>query len=124
MAEGWGRRLKGDKFNFYSAGTKKHGLNPRAVRVMKEAGVDISRHQSQTTDELGDLKMDVVFAVCSDAHENCPFFPGGRIVHVGFDDPPRLTADMESEEETLKVYRRIRDEIKEMVQNIETHTEK
>lgn len=121
MAEGWGKALKSEKFNFFSAGTKKHGLNPRAVQVMKEAGVDISAHSSNTTDELGEVEMDFVFTVCSDAHENCPYFPGGKIVHVGFDDPPRMTQDMGDEEEVITVYRRVRDEIKEMVFNIETY---
>ena len=121
MAEGWGKALKSEKFNFFSAGTKKHGLNPRAVQVMKEAGVDISAHSSNTTDELGEIEMDFVFTVCSDAHENCPYFPGGKIVHVGFDDPPRMTRDMSDEEEVITVYRRVRDEIKEMVFNIETY---
>ena len=123
MAEGWGKALKTDYFNFYSAGTKKHGLNPNAVRVMKEAGVDISSHESNTTDELPDVTMDFVFTVCSDAHENCPFFPGGKIIHVGFDDPPRITKEMNDEEEILPVYRRVRDEIKEMVTNIEKYME-
>ncbi|MCP4915102.1 MAG: arsenate reductase ArsC [Oligoflexia bacterium] len=121
MAEGFGKALKGDKYNFYSAGTKKHGLNPRAIQVMKDAGVDITTHESNTTDELGDVKMDVVFTVCSDAHENCPFFPGGKIVHKGFDDPPRLTKDMQNEEEIIEIYSRVRDEIKEFVQNIEEY---
>lgn len=123
MAEGWGKALKADSFNFYSAGTKKHGLNPNAIKVMQEAGVDINNHQSNTTDELPDVKMDFVFTVCSDAHENCPFFPGGKIIHVGFDDPPRLTKDMEDEEQKLSVYRRVRDEIKKMVMNIEDYME-
>lgn len=120
MAEGWGRSLKGDLFNFYSAGTKKHGLNPRAVSVMNEVGVDISAHESNTTEELGGAVMDIVVTVCSDAHENCPFFPGGKVIHVGFDDPPRLTSELEDEEEILSVYRRVRDEIKEMILNLET----
>jgi len=123
MAEGWGKALKADSFNFYSAGTKKHGLNPNAVKVMQEAGVDISSHQSNTTDELPKVTMDYVFTVCSDAHENCPFFPGGKIIHVGFDDPPRLTKDMEDEEQKLSVYRRVRDEIEKMVMNIEGYIE-
>lgn len=121
MAEGWGKALKGESFQFFSAGTKKHGLNPRAIQVMKEAGVDISNHESNTTDELSESQMDVVFTVCSDAHENCPFFPGGKIVHVGFDDPPRLTANMENEEDILAVYRRVRDEIKTFVDNMEEY---
>ncbi|WP_412462912.1 arsenate reductase ArsC [Halobacteriovorax sp. RT-2-6] len=118
MAEGWGKALKGDKFNFYSAGTKKHGLNPYAVAVMKEVGVDISNHESNTTDEI-EAKMDIVITVCSDANENCPYFPGGKIIHIGFDDPPRLTKDFSDEEEILQVYRRVRDEIKSMIINLE-----
>lgn len=119
MAEGWGKALKSDQFNFYSAGTKKHGLNPYAIKVMQEEGVDISTHESNTVDELPVKVMDYVVTVCSDAHENCPYFPGGKIVHIGFDDPPRLTADMTSEQEILKVYRRVRDEIKLMIINID-----
>lgn len=121
MAEGWGKSLKGEQFNFYSAGTKKHGLNPRAIQVMKEVGVDISTHESNTTDELPKITMDYVFTVCSDAHENCPYFPGGKIIHVGFDDPPRLTKEMTDENEILSVYRRVRDEIKQMVLEIEKY---
>lgn len=123
MAEGWGKALKADSFNFFSAGTKKHHLNPSAVEVMKEAGIDISHHESNTTDELPEVKMDFVFTVCSDAHENCPFFSSGKIIHIGFDDPPRLTKEMNNKEEVLDVYRRVRDEIKEMVMNIEKYME-
>lgn len=123
MAEGWGKKFLTEKYNIYSAGTKKHGLNPNAVEVMKEVGVDISLHTSNTTDELGETKMDLVFTVCSDAHESCPVFPGGRIIHVGFDDPPRLTKDLTDREEILSVYRRVRDEIKDFVLNIENHIE-
>lgn len=119
MAEGFGKALRGNEFSFYSAGTKKHGLNPYAVRVMQEIGIDISSHESNTTDEFSEVTMDYVFTVCSDAHENCPFFPGGKIIHVGFDDPPRLTKDMIDEEEILLVYRRVRDEIKTFVEKIE-----
>lgn len=121
MAEGWAKSLLGEKFNFYSAGTKKHGLNERAVKVMGEAGVDISNHESNVTTEFSDVKMDYVFTVCSDAHENCPYFPGGKIIHVGFDDPPRLTKEMTDEEEILNVYRRVRDEIREFVVDLEEH---
>jgi len=123
MAEGWGKALKSDKFNFYSAGTKKHGLNPNAIKVMAETDIDITTHESNTTDELPEVTMDYVFTVCSDAHENCPYFPGGKIIHVGFDDPPRLTKEMTDEEEILPVYRRVRDEIKDFVSNIEKHME-
>ncbi len=121
MAEGWGKRLKSNQYNFYSAGTKKHGLNPRAVKVMSELGVDISDQTSKTIDELPECRMDYVFTVCSDAHESCPIFPGGKIVNVGFDDPPRVTQKMTDENEILGVYRRLRDEIKEFVINIENY---
>ena len=119
MAEGFGKALKNEKYNFYSAGTKKHGLNSRAIQVMKEVDIDISKHESKTTDDLPNETMDYILTVCSDANENCPYFPGGKIVHLGFDDPPRLTESMEDEEEILKVYRRVRDEIRAMVENIE-----
>lgn len=119
MAEGFGRKLLGDSFNVYSAGTQKHGINQRAVKVMKEVGIDISNHTSNTVDELDTDKFDVVVTVCSNAHENCPYFPGGEIVHVGFDDPPYLTKDMTDEEEILDVYRRVRDEIKEAISKFE-----
>ena len=119
MAQGWGKYLLGDKFNFYSAGVAKHDLNERAVKVMSEVGVDISNHESNVVDELPQEHMDFVFTVCSDAHERCPYFPGGKIIHVGFDDPPRLTNTMSDEEEILAVYRRVRDEIKDTVSKLE-----
>jgi arsenate reductase len=121
MAEGFARALKGDFFNVYSAGTKKHGMNPYAVKVMGEVGIDLSQQQSKTTEELPEISMDYVVTVCSDAHENCPFFPGGKVIHFGFDDPPRLTREMEKEEDILPVYRRVRDEIKAFVQEMEKH---
>ena len=121
MAEGWARALGPDKFNYYSAGTKKHGMNPNAIKVMAEADVDISGHYSKTTDELPDETMDYVITVCSDADENCPIFPGGKVIHFGFDDPPRLTKGMTDEQEVLNVYRRVRDEIKDFVSHIEDH---
>ncbi len=121
MAEGFGKALKGDRFHFYSAGTKKHGLNPRAVKVMQESGVDISNQTSNTLDEFDNIKMDYIFTVCSDAHDNCPYYPHGKTIHVGFEDPPRLTEQMQDEEEILSVYRRVRDEIKSFVETIEKH---
>ena len=91
MAEGWARHLKGAEIDAYSAGIEAHGLNPLAVRVMAEAGVDISSHRSRRVEELGDVRFDYVVTVCGHAHENCPVFPGrAKVVHVGFDDPPKL----------------------------------
>lgn len=111
MAEGFGRAILGKEYGIHSAGTKQHGMNPRAVKVMAEAGIDISGHSSKTTEQLPDVPMDIVFTVCSDAHETCPVFPGGTIIHKGFDDPPRLTESFTDEEQRLDVYRRVRDEI-------------
>lgn len=119
MAEGWGKMLKGSKYNFYSAGIKKHGLNQMAVEVMQEVGIDISGHESNLIEELAVDEFDYIVTVCSDAHETCPFVENSKIIHKGFDDPPRLVKDAKSEKEVLEIYRRVRDEIKEFVQNIE-----
>jgi arsenate reductase (thioredoxin) len=118
MAEGWARKYWGNEFNVFSAGTKKHGMNERAVKVMREAGVDMSTHYSKTVEELPQVTFDYVVTVCGHANENCPYFPGSEIVHVGFDDPPALTKDMTNEEEILTVYRRVRDEIHESIKNL------
>lgn len=119
MAEGWGRHLKGHLLEPYSAGVKTHGLNPRAVQVMAEAGVDISGHWSKLLDELRDIEFDHVITVCGNAHESCPVFPGKtRVTHVGFDDPPRLAEGAATEEEALQHYRRVRDEIRTFVQTL------
>ncbi len=119
MAEGWARHLKGDAIDAYSAGIETHGLNPHAVRVMAEAGVDISGHRSKHLDELKDIPLDYVVTVCDHAHESCPVFPGRtKIVHVGFDDPPRLAREARTEEDALSAYRRVRDEIKAFVERL------
>ena len=118
MAEGFCRKYWGDKFNVFSAGTKKHGMNERAIKVMKEAGIDISSHYSKTVDELPSVTFDYVVTVCDSANENCPYFPGGKIVHIGFQDPPALTKDMTDEEEILTIYRRVRDEIEVSIKNL------
>lgn len=116
MAEGWARRLQGEQCEPYSAGIEKHGLNPHAVQVMSEAGVDIRSQTSNTVSELGAIEFDVVVTVCGHADENCPVFHGApRIVHVGFDDPPKLAQSAADEEEALGHYRRVRDEIREFV---------
>ena len=119
MAEGWARHLKADCVEAYSAGIETHGLNPRAVRVMAEAGVDISGHRSKHLDELADVPFDYVVTVCDQARESCPLFPGAaRMVHVGFDDPPRLAQGAKTEEEALAHYRRVRDEIRAFVERL------
>lgn len=117
MAEGWARALKADCLEPYSAGIEKHGLNSRAVLVMREAGVDISNQTSKTVQDLGLVEFDVVVTVCGHADENCPTFAGApRVVHIGFDDPPRLAREAKSEEEALVHYRRVRDEIRRFIE--------
>lgn len=119
MAEGWARHLKSDCVEPYSAGIETHGLNPNAVKVMAEAGVDISGHYSKHLDELKDIDFDYVVTVCDSAHESCPMFPGKtKVVHVGFDDPPRLAKEAKNEEEALNIYHRVRDEIKAFIEQL------
>lgn len=117
MAEGWTRALKGDVIEAYSAGIETHGLNPNAVQVMAEAGVDISGHHSKLLNELKDVEFDYVVTVCGHANENCPFFPGStKVIHAGFDDPPRLAETSATKKEALDHYRRVRDEIRTFVE--------
>jgi arsenate reductase len=117
MAEGWARHLKNNVLEPHSAGIEKHGLNPYAVKVMAEAGVDISNHYSKTLQDLGPVQFDYVVTVCGHANENCPVFPGkAKVVHVGFDDPPKLASQMPDGEEKLAVYRRVRDQIRAFVE--------
>jgi arsenate reductase len=119
MAEGWARHLKSDSIEPYSAGIETHGLNPTAVRVMAEAGVDISGQRSKHVDELRNISFNYVVTVCDNAHESCPLFPGKtKVVHVGFDDPPRLAAGAKTEEERLTAYRRVRDGIRTFVETL------
>ena len=117
MAEGWARALKSACIEAYSAGIETHGMNPRAAKVMAEAGVDISGHRSKHVDELKGVEFDYVVTVCDNAHESCPLFPGQtQVVHVGFDDPPRLAREAKTDEEKLDCYRRVRDEIRKFVE--------
>ena len=119
MAEGWTRYLKSDCVEVCSAGIETHGLNPVAVKVMAEAGVDISGQASQLAAEFEAVDFDVVVTVCGHAHEHCPVFPGNtRVVHVGFDDPPKLAMEANNEEEVLDCYRRVRDEIRAFVETL------
>lgn len=116
MAEGLCRHLKGDAIEPQSAGIERHGLNPLAVRVMAEIGIDIGSQWSKTFDELDDLDFDEVITVCGHADENCPTFPGKvTISHRGFDDPPALAASAKDDEEALVHYRRVRDEIRDFI---------
>ena len=120
MAEGWTRYLKGDVIDAYSAGIETHGVNPNAIKVMAEVGIDISEHKSENIANFADLDLDVVVTVCGHAHETCPMFPGNaKVIHIGFDDPPKMAANLAkkgaSEEEQLNCYRSVRNEIKKFV---------
>ncbi|MEN8209033.1 MAG: arsenate reductase ArsC [Candidatus Fermentibacteria bacterium] len=116
MAEGFCKHLSYTWIDCFSAGIVKHGLNPLAVKVMSEIGIDISNHLSKTVDEIDEKNFDYVITVCGHANENCPYFPAGTgIIHRGFDDPPRLAENAETEEEALQYYRRVRDEIRNFI---------
>ncbi len=124
MAEGWARHLEEGQIEAASAGIVRHGMNPYAVRVMQEAGVDMSAHVSKTLGDLPNLEFDVVVTLCGHASETCPFFPGPvRRVHRGFDDPPSLCEGMTDEEEIMAVYRRVRDEIRLFVEGLPDNLE-
>ena len=119
MAEGWVRHLKDNLIEVQSAGIETHGLNPLAVKVMAEAGVDISIHTSKSVDQLLDVNWDYVVTLCGHAQETCPWFLGpAKIVHVGFDDPPKLARNCANEAEALVHYRRVRDEIQRFVESL------
>ena len=119
MAEGWARRLTSDIIEPFSAGVEVHGLDPLAVKVMAEAGVDISHQRSKHVRKLMTVPFDYVITVCDSANETCPVFPGRvRRMHVDFDDPPKLARTLTSDEEKLAAYRRVRDEIRLFIEKL------
>lgn len=123
MAEGWAKYLKGDQFEVLSAGIETHGLNPNAVKVMSEVGVDISLQTSDNIHQFLDREIDHVVTVCHHAHETCPVFPKKAIVHhAGFEDPPRMARELAdkgaTEEEQLDCYRKVRDEIRSYIEGL------
>ena len=119
MGEGFVRQLKSKHFPIYSAGIETHGLNPTAVKVMAEVGVDITSHKSTHVDDLQHIAFDWVVTVCDHAAGQCPTFAGqARVVHHAFDDPPGLAKDAKSEQEALAFYRRVRDEIRAYVETL------
>jgi len=123
MAEGWAQHLKGDVVEPFSAGIKKHGLNPLAVKAMAEIGIDISHHKSKLVAELQVMNFDLVITLCGHAQESCPVFPGGaRIIHVGFDDPPKLAKTAANDREAFEIYRRVRDEIRDFVKTLPAYS--
>ena len=119
MAEAWTKHLKGDLMEAFSAGIDPHEVDPRAIKVMAEKGVDISGYKSKHIDSFAGIKFDYVITLCENARETCPFFPARvKHVHFAFDDPPRLASMERVEEEALKHYRRVRDEIRSFVEKL------
>jgi arsenate reductase (thioredoxin) len=111
MAEGLLRHDAGDRFEVYSAGTIRSFVRPQAIAAMEEIGIDISGHRSKSVDEFTGQEFDYVITVCDNAKESCPIFPGNtQRIHWSFDDPAEAEG---SEEDKLAVFRRVRDEISE-----------
>lgn len=117
MAAGWTRRMHPEHFTVYSAGlTACGGIDPRAVKVMDEVGVDISREPTTLFSELAMKDYDLVVSLCGHRDESCSFFPGNlRRLHFGFDDPAKLAKKAKNEEEVLAAYRRVRDELRDFI---------
>ncbi|MES2410998.1 MAG: arsenate reductase ArsC [Bacteroidota bacterium] len=111
IAEGYLRHFAGNKAKVYSAGIETHGVNPKAISIMKEDGIDISNHTSNNIDEYADFDFDFVITVCDNAKENCPFFPTkAKKFHYNFPDPAKATGN---EEEVWEQFRKVRDSVKE-----------
>lgn len=111
MAEGLLKHITQDRYEVYSAGTKPSVVRPEAIKVLAEIGVDISQNLSKSVDEFAGQEIDYALTVCDNAQENCPYFPAQtRVIHHQFEDP----AEIEGDEETkLAVFRRVRDQIRE-----------
>jgi arsenate reductase (thioredoxin) len=119
IAEAWAGVLKSEVIDAASAGTHPKPLDPLAVHVMADVGIDISSQKPKSLAAVAHLPFDYVVTVCDHAHETCPVFPGrAQIVHRGFDDPPRLAAGAKSQEEALGHYVRVRDEIKAFIEQL------
>ena len=119
MAQAWTSRLWPDRFNAFSGGTHPKGLDKLAIAVMAEAGIDISRHSSNTPDDLPEKNFHTVITVCDQAKEVCPTFGAAtKTLHVGFDDPPALAKTAKNHQEVLDHYRRVRDQIKTFIQKL------
>ncbi len=112
IAEGLLRTLYGNNYDAYSAGLEPTTLNPYAMEVMKEIGIDLSKQYSKSINDFKEIKFDFVVTVCDNAREACPFFPGKKVIHKSFDDPVKFKGDIE---EILEVFRSIRDEIKSWI---------
>ncbi len=110
MAEGYLRHFAGSRAHIFSAGIETHGVNPRAIAIMKEDGIDISAQTSNQVDEYGDIDFNYILTVCDHANENCPFFPSSaKRLHCNFPDPAKATG---TEAEIMAQFRAVRDQIK------------
>jgi arsenate reductase len=115
MAEGMLRRIAGDRFDVYSAGTIASFVRPQAIRAMEEIGIDIGSQRSKSVDEFAGQSFDYVITVCDNAKQNCPVFPGKtERIHWSFDDPAEATG---SEDDVMSVFRRVRDEIRQRLRD-------
>jgi arsenate reductase len=115
MAEGMLRRIAGDRFDVYSAGTIASFVRPQAIRAMEEIGIDIGSQRSKSVDEFAGQSFDYVITVCDNAKQNCPIFPGKtERIHWSFDDPAEATG---SEDDVMSVFRRVRDEIRQRLRD-------
>lgn len=114
IAEGLLNALYNDRYKAYSAGTEPSTVNPLAVQVIEEIGIDISHHRSKGVSEFLGMEIEYVVTICDHARQRCPFFPGGKqIVHKGFED---LTAFGGSEEERMALFRQVRDDIRDWIE--------
>ncbi|MCX7919285.1 MAG: arsenate reductase ArsC [bacterium] len=121
MAEGILRAVYSDRYEVYSAGTEPTAVNPYAIKVMAELGIDISNHRAKSIDEFRECQFDYVVTVCDSAKETCPYFPGaGKKLHQSFDDPSKFQG---TEDEILAGFRRVRDEIKAWIEKTFIATE-
>lgn len=115
IAEGYLRHFSKDKAEIYSAGIETHGVNPRAIQIMKEDGIDISTHSSNDLNEYRDIDFDYIVTVCDNAKENCPYFPGNaKRFHYNFPDPAKATGN---EEQIMQQFRDVRNMIKKYCYN-------
>lgn len=125
MAEGWARALLAPQFESYSAGTEPQGINPYAVRAMLESGIDISAHRSKSLADFTAVHFDLLVTVCDHAASHCPRPPSESVImHMPFDDPPKLALGAETDEEIMPHYRRVRDEIRSFVEELPRAWEK
>ena len=116
MAEAWTRHLLLDRFEAFSAGTAPQNVDPRAIAVMREEGIDISRQQSKSIASLATSEFDLVVTVCDKAATSCPTIPGAlQYIHHGFSDPPEMANSAHDEEQALQAYREVRDQIRDFV---------